>query len=231
LILAWLRSVVHAVVFYGGSVPIVLFAMLCVPFGPRATIFGARRWGRWHHWCARWILGIHLRIEGELPQDGKLVIFKHESFFETAELLAVFDAPIAVMKQEALNIPVWGWCSRAHGSIGVDREAGASTMRRMIAAAKAARATGRPVILFPEGTRVAHGETPELRAGFAGMYKALGLPVVPVALDSGKLWPRHSFTKYPGIIRFVVGDVIPAGLPRDEAEARVHAAINALAKT
>jgi 1-acyl-sn-glycerol-3-phosphate acyltransferase len=210
-------------------VPVVLFAMLCVPFGLNATIFGARRWGRWHHWCARWILGIRLEIEGTLPQDGKLVIFKHESFFETAELLAVFDRPIAVMKQEALDIPVWGRCSRAHGSIGVDRTAGAATMRRMIAAAKVARETGRPVILFPEGTRVRHGETPVLRAGFAGMYKALGLPVVPIALDSGRLWPAKSFVKRAGVVRFRVGEEIPAGLPRDEAEARVHAAINVLA--
>jgi 1-acyl-sn-glycerol-3-phosphate acyltransferase len=227
--MAWLRSFIHMIFFFGGSVFIVLGALLCVPFGLKATIFGARCWGKWHHWCARWILGIRLQIEGELPQGSKLVVFKHESFFEAAELLALFDAPIAVMKQEALEIPVWGRVSRAHGSIGVDREAGGVALRRMIAAAKAARASGRPVILFPEGTRVSHGQTPPLRAGFGGMYKALGLPVVPVALDSGKLWPARAFVKRAGVIRFRVGEEIPAGLPREEAEARAHAAINVLA--
>lgn len=227
--MAWVRSLIHLIVFYSGSVLVVGFAMLCVPFGLRATIFGARCWGKWHHWCVRWILGIRLQIEGELPQNGRLVIFKHESFFETAELLALFDAPIAVMKQEALDIPVWGRVATAHGSIGVNREAGGVALRRMIVAAKAARESGRPVILFPEGTRVPHGETPPLRAGFIGMYKALGLPVVPIAIDSGKLWPSKAFVKKSGVIRLRVGAEIPAGLPRDEAEALVHAAINVLA--
>ena len=80
---------------------------------------------------------------------------------------------------------------------------------------------------FPEGTRVPVGETPPLKAGFAGLYKVLGLPVVPIALDSGRLWgPR--FVKHSGVVTLKVGGVIPPGLPRDEVEALVHEAINAL---
>ena len=83
------------------------------------------------------------------------------------------------------------------------------------------------MIIFPEGTRVPLGEEPPLRAGFAGLYRILGLPVIPVALDSARVWPR-GFVKRPGTIRFKVGEVIPPGLKRDEIEARVHEAINAL---
>ena len=83
------------------------------------------------------------------------------------------------------------------------------------------------MVIYPEGTRVAPGTTPPLRAGFAGLYRALGLPVVPVALDSGRLFPR-GLLKRSGTIHFKVGEVIPAGLKREEIEARVHAAINAL---
>ncbi len=88
-------------------------------------------------------------------------------------------------------------------------------------------ADGRPVLIFPEGTRVPVGETPELKPGFAGLYRALGLPVVPVALDSGRLWPR-GLVKRRGTIHVLVGEVIPPGLKRAEVEARVHQAINAL---
>jgi 1-acyl-sn-glycerol-3-phosphate acyltransferase len=99
--------------------------------------------------------------------------------------------------------------------------------REMLAVARAAGAPGRPVLIFPEGTRVAPGTTPPLRAGFAGLYRALGLPVVPVALDSGLLFGR-GLNKRGGTVHFRIGEVIPPGLKRDEIEARVHAAINVL---
>jgi 1-acyl-sn-glycerol-3-phosphate acyltransferase len=97
----------------------------------------------------------------------------------------------------------------------------------MMRQAQAAVAKGRPVVIFPEGTRVQVGETPPLAAGFAGLYKILKLPVVPIALDSGSVWPK-CFIKYPGTVHMKVAAPIPPGLPRDEVERTVHAAINAL---
>jgi 1-acyl-sn-glycerol-3-phosphate acyltransferase len=97
----------------------------------------------------------------------------------------------------------------------------------MMVEAKRAVAGGRPVIIFPEGTRVPVGQAPPLQSGFAGLYRVLGLPVVPVALDSGRLWPR-GFVKHAGTIHVRVGEIIPPGLKRDDIEARVHRAINVL---
>jgi 1-acyl-sn-glycerol-3-phosphate acyltransferase len=97
----------------------------------------------------------------------------------------------------------------------------------MVAAGRLAADEGRAVLIYPEGTRVPHGEAPELRSGFAGLYRALGLPVVPVAVDSGKLWTR-GLLKRAGVIHFRIGETIPPGLKREEVEARVHNAINAL---
>lgn len=225
--IALVRSLLFTLIFYLGSVPVVGLAWALVPFGERATIFGARRWALWHRFCARFILGIRTQVIGPLDDRQALYVFKHESMYETVETLALFRRPVVVMKQELLDIFGWGHAARAHGSIGVDRDAGAAAMRRMIAEAKRAKASGRPIILFPEGTRVPHGEQPELRAGLAGLYKILGLPVIPVALDSGKLWPR-GFVKRPGIVTLSVGAEIPPGLPREDIEARVHKAINAL---
>ena len=111
--------------------------------------------------------------------------------------------------------------------IGVDRDAGAAALRVMMAEAKAAVAEGRPVIIFPEGSRIPTGESPPLRPGFAGLYRALKLPVVPVAHDAGKLWGR-GFVHRSGTIHFKVGEIIPPGLKRNEVEARVHVALNAL---
>jgi 1-acyl-sn-glycerol-3-phosphate acyltransferase len=96
----------------------------------------------------------------------------------------------------------------------------------MVSSARGLAAQGRPLAIFPEGTRVKTGERPPLQSGFAGLYQLLGLPVVPVAVDSGRLYHRR--WKKPGTITLRVGERIAPGLPRDEVEARVHAAINAL---
>ena len=225
--IALFRSILFALVFYPGSVIVVGVAALMVPFGERATVRGSRNWALFHRFCARWLLGIRTEVIGTLDDQQALYIFKHESMYETVETLALFKKPVVVMKQELLDMFGWGYAARAHGSIGVDRDAGAAAMRRMIAQAKRAKDSGRPIILFPEGTRVPHGERPPLRAGLAGLYKILGLPVIPVALDSGKVWPR-GFVKHAGVVTMKVGEPIPPGLSREEIEARVHAAINVL---
>jgi 1-acyl-sn-glycerol-3-phosphate acyltransferase len=98
----------------------------------------------------------------------------------------------------------------------------------MMRAAANARKARRRVLIFPEGTRVSPGDQPELRPGFAGLYRQLGVPVIPIALDSGFVSPRNSFVKKPGIVTMRFGEPIPPGLPREEIEARVHKAINAL---
>ena len=131
------------------------------------------------------------------------------------------------MKQELRAIPIWGLASARHGSIFVDRTGTAGMLRDMMRQAQAAVARGRPVVIFPEATRVGVGETPPLAAGFAGLYKILKLPVVAVALDSGSVWPKN-FIKYPGTVHMKLAAPIPPGLPRADVEARVHAAINAL---
>lgn len=225
--MAVLRSVLFALFFYAGSVFMVIAAIAAVPFGQSAIISASRRWARWHRWCAANLLGIRTEVIGILPESDALVVFKHEAMFETIEVLTLFERPAVVMKQELIDIFGWGYVALKHGVIPVDREAGATALRQMLKAAKAAKAQHRPVILFPEGTRVPHGETPPLRAGFAGLYKILDLPVVPVALDSGRVWPR-GFVRRPGVVTMLVGDPIPPGLPRAEVEGRVHAAINAL---
>ena len=224
---AAVRSTVYALVFYIGSIPLVIAGALLIPFGQERVIALNRMWGRFHAWCARFLLGIRVVIEGTLPQAGAIVAFKHEAMLETLEVARLFDRPAVVFKAELLKIPLWGLVAQAHGVIPVARETGATALRRMLKAARRAVAAGRPVVIFPEGTRVPHGECPPLRPGMAGLYKTLGLPVVPVAVDSGRVWPS-SFVKRPGIVTIRVGDAIPAGLSREEVEARVHAGINAL---
>ena len=222
-----LRSLVYAVIFYPATILFVLAGAVATVFGSGPTRSLVRSWADFHHLLARAILGIRTEVEGAIPDDAVLIAVKHESMFETLEMERIADTPVIVLKRELSQIPAFGWLTRRYGVIAVDRSAGPAALREMVAAGKEAVASGRSIIIYPEGTRVPAGRSPKLRSGFAGLYRALGLPVVPVAVDSGKLWTR-GLLKKAGTVHFRIGETIPPGLKRDEIEARVHAAINAL---
>ena len=222
------RSLIFAAIFYLGSALFAILAFFESALFPGRVIASCRRWAQWHRLCAKWILGIASEVEGALPQHAALVAIKHQAHFETFELLVLFDKPAVVMKKELVDIPIWGTLAKWHGVIAVDRDTGSTALRKMLKAAKAAIEQDRPIIIFPEGTRTLVGAQPPLKSGLAGLYKTLRLPIVPIALDSGRLCPRTGIMRKAGIVRWRVGETIPAGLPREEMEARVLAAINAL---
>jgi len=217
-----------ALFFYPLTLPLVLLSILVTPLGWRAVAAVATVWSRMHRFLARWLLGQKIVIEGTMPDEPQLIICKHESMFETIDALCLLDRPVVAAKRELIDIPLWGRVARAYGLMIVERAGGAATLRTIRADARAAFAAGRPVLLYPEGTRVPHGEQPPLQSGFAGLYVLLDCQVVPIAIDSGRVSPRNSFLKRAGIITYRIGAPIPPRLPRAEAERRVHAAINAL---
>jgi 1-acyl-sn-glycerol-3-phosphate acyltransferase len=222
-----LRNGAFMLVFYALSVPIVMLAPVSAIFGRRALMRHASFWTRFHHWTVRWLLGIRVVEEGVRPAGPVFYAAKHQSMWETLELQWRLGAPAMVLKRELTRIPFWGWSAVRYGAIPVDREASAQALRAMVRDAEVAKAERRSVLIYPEGTRVDLGEEPPLKPGFAGLYRMLGLPTVPVALDAGRLWPKRGL-KRPGTITIRYGEAIEPGLPRRVIEARVHAGINAL---
>ncbi|MEC9067344.1 lysophospholipid acyltransferase family protein [Pelagerythrobacter marinus] len=221
-----LRNLAFYPAFYLGSVGFVLAALVAIAARGRGLERIVEGWCRWHRGCARLLLGIRVRIEGPAPEGPALYAIRHESFFEAIDLPCLFDRPAPFAKSELFAIPGWGRAARAYGCVPVARDQGARALRAMVASARLFIAAGRPLAIFPEGTRVPHGQRVRLQAGFAGLYKLLGLPVVPVAVDSGPLYHRR--LKRPGTITYRFADPIAPGLPRAEVEARVGDAINAL---
>ena len=220
------RSLLFYAVFYLGTVFYVTGSVLAILFAPSRLQAVPDAWSRFHRDCLRWLVGIRVREIGAKPGGAMLYAIKHESFFEAIDLPNVLEHPVPFGKEELYRIPGWGRVAKAYGSVTVRREQGAKALRAMLTEARGYIGSGRPLVIFPEGTRVAHGTTPPLQAGFAGLYKMLGLPVVPVAVDSGPLY--HRLWKRPGTITMLFGEPIEPGLPREEIEARVTAAINAL---
>ena len=221
------RSLLFAATFYPFTVLCVLASIVASWFGQGPTLAVVTVWVDVHHWLAEHVLGIATRVEGAVPPGPHLIAVKHQSMFETLEMVRVAGMPVIVMKRELGRIPLFGFVTRRYGVIEVERAAGAKALRALVEEGKKAVASGRPVIIYPEGTRVRVGEAPPLKSGFAALYKVLGLPIVPVAMDSGRLWGR-GLIKRSGTVTFKVGQTIPAGLKREDMEARVHAAINAL---
>ena len=223
-------EVVRSLIFYPAFWLVTLLHLVAgfalIAAGRPGFSRAARSWARWHRVLIARLLGIRIVITGAPPAAASLFAIKHESFFEAIDQPFLLDQPVIFAKAELLRIPLWGRAASAYGLIPIERDQGASALRRMIVAAREAGANGRQLAIFPEGTRVPHGTAPTLKSGFAGIYKMLRLPVVPVAVDSGPLYHRR--WKRAGTIHIRFGEPIAPGLPREEIEARVHAAINTL---
>jgi 1-acyl-sn-glycerol-3-phosphate acyltransferase len=221
-----LRSLLFNLLFYPATLLWVLASIAASVIGKRPTHAVVLSWSRMHYFLARHVLGIRSRVEGTIPSGPHLLAVKHQSMFETIEMVRLADLPVVVLKKELFDIPLFGFVTKCYGVIPVDRSAGAKALRALVAQGQQAVAARRPVVIFPEGTRVPPGATPPLQAGFAGLYRALALPVIPIAVDSGRLWGR-GLLKRSGMVTFRVGETIPPGLKRDEIEQRVHRALNA----
>lgn len=200
-----LRSLLFQIAFF------VTTAVLCLLYIPllllprqgivKAVLF----WSYAVMFLLRTIVGLTWKVEGRenLPRGAFLVASKHQSAWETIVFNIIFHDPALVMKQELARLPLWGLYAKFAGHIAIDRKGGAATLRSMTVAAKAALAQGRPVVIFPQGTRVPAGIQSSnfpYQPGVAALYGALNVPVLPVALNSGLFWRRSPFSKKPGCI-------------------------------
>lgn len=214
--------------------------VICLPllFGPRRGVQAAGAlWIDGTLFLLKHVVGIGYRISGaeNLPDSPAIYAAKHQSAWETLFLSRYLDFPAFVLKKELLSIPLFGWFLRRAGMIAVDRKGGASALRRMARQATETLESGRSILIFPEGTRVAPGQTRPYQPGVAALYTQLKVPVVPVALNSGLFWGRRAFIKKPGTIVVEILPPIPPGLDRKalmkELENRIETAANALART
>ncbi len=223
-----IRSFVFHVCFF--CVTVVL-AIAGLPL-----LAGPRRWSRWMGtvwsravlWLARVIAGLNYRLDGDLPGGPVLIAAKHQSAFETFLFPAIRPDAVFVIKQELLRLPVVGWYLSRAGQIAIDRAANTAALRQMLAQAKERTGAGLSLVIFPEGTRVAPGESAPIRPGVSALYSQMGLPVVPVALDSGRYWARNSFLRRPGTIHVHFGQPIEPGLKRRDFEQKLGEALNTL---
>lgn len=211
-----IRSIAFVAAFY---VVTALFLICGSPLllAPRAwAMAGLRAHARTTLWLMAWIVGTKMEVRGRehLPDGAYLVAAKHQSAWDTIALILLFPDPALVMKAELLRIPVYGWFCAKFGMIPIQRDTGPSALRRMLRSARDRAADGRQIMVFPEGTRRPPGAPPDYKPGILLLYDALQLPCVPIALNSGRFWPRNSLVRRPGRIVVEILPPLPPGLPR-----------------
>lgn len=223
-----LRSILFNIAFFTFTA-IVAVATLPLLAAPRHWHRAAMRgWAVGVTWLLRAVCGVRLRVEGmeHLPPSGPaLLASRHESAFDTMVWFTLVPDVLYVQKVELFRVPLYGWHARKAGMIGVDRTGGANAMRGMLREAQTAANSGRQIVIFPEGTRVPHGQTVPFQPGVVALANATGLPVTPVATNSGRVWGRRAFTKRPGEIVIRILPPLPARMPRGALMPALEAAI------
>lgn len=213
----WLRSLFFNVGWYVGTAVIAIVGLPLLLAPRRVVIAWADVWIVFCLWWLRVTCGITHRVSGleNRPAGPVILACKHQSSWETLAFHRLFPNAATVLKRELVFIPVVGWAMARAGNIAVERGDGARALRSLLRQAKATVAEGRSVLIYPEGTRTPVGSTKPYHAGIAAVYRQLGIPVVPVALNSGLFWGRRKFIKRPGLIEVEVLPAIPPGLGRE----------------
>ncbi len=224
--IAYIRSALFAIWFIVISVVIHLMCLPLLLLPARFTCAAARVWASLVLFGLKWLAGLGLEIRGEVPEGPVLVASKHFSAWETIALMAVLRYPSIVMKKSLLRLPVNGWYSRKMQMLAIDRAAGASALRSMAAGAAQVLAQGRPVVIFPEGTRKKLHDAPDYKPGVAALYAHLHATCVPAAHNSGLFW-TGPFLRRPGTITLQFLEAIPPGLSRREFMATLQTGVEA----
>ncbi len=214
--MAIVRSTLFNLFFFGGTAILVL-TIGCVVFTRSDRLIrGAMRiYLRYVYFCEKWILNLDYQVIGQdkLPDGPFILAAKHQSAWETLKLHFLVDDPAIILKKELTKIPIYGRFFIALKMIPIDRSAGRAAIDQMISHAKQAVDTNRPIVIFPQGTRVPADPDQQrpYKYGVAKLYDGLNIPVVPMALNSGVFWPRNSYLKRPGTVTVEFCDPIPPG--------------------
>ena len=208
------RSLLFNVLFYANLVVHMIAALPALALPRRVHLAVVRSYARSSLWLLRVVCGTAVEWRGlaKIPPGACIVACKHQSLWETFALFAVFDDPAYILKRELMWIPVFGWHMAKAGHIPIDRSAGMAALSRMTARAERELEGSRQIVIFPEGTRRPPGAEPAYRPGIAHLYAKAGVSCLPVALNSGLFWPRHTFLRRPGTIVVEVLDPIAPGL-------------------
>jgi 1-acyl-sn-glycerol-3-phosphate acyltransferase len=207
-----IRSTLFNGVFILLTGVISLLLIISRPFGFAASWFWGRAWSRLVLGSLRLICGVRVVIDGRehLPDVPCVVMAKHQSAFETVAMPLLIPPFVWVLKRELFYIPIFGWALRALNAIAIRRSQPREALKQVLAQGKDFLEQGRWVVIFPEGTRSAPGESGQYQASGIMLAQQAAAGILPMAHNAGQHWPKHGFVKHPGTIRIRFLPYIPA---------------------
>jgi 1-acyl-sn-glycerol-3-phosphate acyltransferase len=223
-----LRSALYQILFLPWTLLLCVGGLPLLAVAPRRTLQRvAALWLEGALWLQKTVLGLSFEVRGleNLPKGGAILAAKHQSAWETMVFHRLVGDPAFVLKKELLRLPLIGWYMRRTEQIPIDRAAGGAALKQMVDQGKRAVAQGRSLVIFPEGTRQPPGHAGRYHSGVFKLYAALGVPVAPIALNSGLFWSRNAFIRHAGRITLQVLPPIPPGLQREAFMQRLQGEI------
>jgi 1-acyl-sn-glycerol-3-phosphate acyltransferase len=222
------RSLIFNVLFYAVMVVTIIVTVPWSLVISRDHLMSfVRAWANSSTALMKLVCRLEHEIRGleNIPKGGYIFAGKHQSFWETFAFIPLLRDPCYIIKRELLYVPIWNWYAVKARMVFVSRGKGQLALKEMSVGAAAETAAGRPIMLFPEGTRRTPGAPPAYKFGVTYLYRQLDVPVLPVALNAGLYWPRRKFMRYPGKILVEFLPPIAPGLSAEEFQETLVQAI------
>lgn len=225
----FIRSLIFQICFYSLNLLLCLGLIWCLIL-PRKWAFAVlyNIYFKSIHLCEKIIIGLDYTVSGteNIPKHGSYIIaMKHQSVYETLKMFHIFGDTRILLKKQLAWIPLWGWYALKVGMISVDRGRGREAVKSILTNAAPVVESGVPILIYPQGTRVSIHDTTQQKPykyGAIRMYEHFNIPILPVAMNSGKFWPRNSFIIKPGLVEFKILHIIPAGQDADAVHAQMQ---------
>ena len=215
-----IRNIIFSVFFFVGIIFISLLFLPSFFFPQKVVIFGGKLMGYWTGFCLKFFLSTKILIKGDnniVKNEKFFIAASHQSMFETFYLQTIFNSPIFILKKELLNIPIFGWYLRKIGSIAIKRnKITKDNLGFFDDISKLITNSKRPIIIFPQGTRVLPNERPQFKKGSSRIYEELKVSCQPVAINSGYVWPKKGKKKINKTITISILQPISAGLTKEK---------------
>jgi len=215
-----IRNSLFSIFFFTGIIFISVIFLPALILPRKVTLIGGKIMGYWAGFCLKFFLSIKILVKGKeniLKDEKFFIAASHQSMFETFYLQTIFNSPVFILKKELLLIPIFGWYLKKIGSISIKRnKITKDNLDFFKDILKIISTSNRPLIIFPQGTRTLPNDRPPFKKGASRIYEELNITCLPIAINSGYVWPKKGFKNKDKTITISILKPISAGLTKDE---------------